>query len=75
MLFPIKLSVKAKPGAKIAQIKEVKGILHVAVTERAAEGRANRAIEKAIARHFGASPSRVRIVSGHASRTKVVEVV
>ena len=74
MLFAMKISVKAKPSAKGALVREVNGGLHVAVKEPATEGRANRAIEKAIAKHFGVPPSRVRIIAGHTSRTKVVEV-
>jgi len=74
MLFTTRTSVKAKPGAKVAQIKEITGHLHVAVTERATEGRANHAIEKAIAKYFGVAPSCVRIVSGQTSKTKVVEI-
>jgi uncharacterized protein YggU (UPF0235/DUF167 family) len=70
----MRISVKAKPGAKVAQIKEIGGHLHIAVTERATEGRANRAIEKAIAKHFGVAPSCVRIISGLTSKTKVVEI-
>jgi uncharacterized protein len=70
----VKISVKAKPGAKVAQVKDVEGGLHVAVKEPAAGGKANRAIEKAVARHLGVAPSRVSIVSGHTSHTKVVAI-
>jgi uncharacterized protein YggU (UPF0235/DUF167 family) len=48
--------------------------LVVHVRERAAEGAANAGVEKALADHFGVAPSRVRIVRGHTSRIKRVEV-
>ncbi len=70
-----KISIKAKPGAKVAGIIVKDGKLIVAVKERAADGKANRAVEKAIAKHFGIAPSRVKIVTGHAAREKIVEIV
>jgi uncharacterized protein YggU (UPF0235/DUF167 family) len=78
----MKISVRAKPGVKKAYVKETtdlfekKGERHfvVAVRERAVEGKANRAIEEALAGYFGIAPSRVRIVSGHTAKEKQVEV-
>lgn len=49
--------------------------LVVSVKERPTGGQANRAIERAIAEYLHVAPSRVRIVAGHASREKIVEVV
>ncbi len=78
----MKIFVKAKPGAQSARVTELTGLFNkdaprrfmVAVKEPASEGRANRAIVRALAEHFGVPPSRVRIVKGHAAREKVVEV-
>ena len=39
------------------------------------KGRANEELVKKLAEHFGISRSRVRIVTGGASRKKVVEIV
>ena len=69
-----RIFIKAKPGAKITSVTEKNGQLVVAVKERAADGRANRAVEKAVAKHFGIAPARVRIVVGHAARGKIVEI-
>jgi len=52
-----KISIKAKPGAKVASVIEKDGKLVVAVKERATDGKANRAIEKAVAKYFGVAPS------------------
>jgi uncharacterized protein YggU (UPF0235/DUF167 family) len=76
----MKIFIKAKPGAKVESVRKVEGLLTgpaqfvVSVKEPPAGGKANRAIERALAEYFHVPPSRVRIVSGHASREKVVEV-
>jgi len=69
-----RIPIKAKPGAKIAKITEKEGQFIVAVKERAIDGKANRAIEKALAKHFGIASSCVRVVTGHATREKIVEI-
>ncbi len=79
----MRILVRAKPGVKKAYVKETTDLFEksgerhfvVAVNERAVEGRANRAIEDAIAEHFNVLRSRVRIISGQASKEKVVEVM
>ncbi len=78
----MRIIVHAKPGSKRPGVKEDTDLFEkhgerhftVAVAERAEGGKANRAIEAALAAHFGVAPSRVQIVSGHTSREKVVEV-
>lgn len=64
-------------NAAVAETKSVpmdKLQFVVAVKERPTGGQANRAIERAIAEYFHVAPSRVRIVAGHASREKIVEI-
>ena len=71
----MKIFVKAKPGARkefVEKIDETNFV--VAVKEPAKEGRANWAIERALAQHFKVSPSQVRIISGQKSRQKLVEI-
>jgi hypothetical protein len=78
----MKIFVRAKPGVKKVYVKETtdlfekKGERHfvVAVGERAVEGKANRAIERALAEYFDVPFSRVRIVSGQTAKEKVVEI-
>lgn len=45
------------------------------VNEPPEEGRANRAVMKLLAEHFGVPQSQVRILSGFKSKNKVVEIV
>ncbi len=47
----------------------------VAVKEPAIDGRANRAIERALAEYFKVPLSRVRMVRGHSAKQKVVEIL
>jgi uncharacterized protein (TIGR00251 family) len=78
----MKIFVRAKPGVKKAYIKETTGLFAkngerhfvVAVSERAVDGKANRAIEKVLAEYFGVALSRVRIVSGQTGKEKIVEI-
>ena len=72
----MKILVTAKPGAKTEKVEKI-GDNHFAVfvKERAKEGEANKAIEKALADHFGVKPYEVEIVSGHMAKNKLVEIV
>ncbi len=80
----MKIFVRAKPGARIPRVERIdKGLFDekpgeahflVAVKEPPIDGRANRAIEQAIAEHLHVSPSRVRMVAGHTVRNKVLEI-
>jgi len=78
----MKIFVRAKPGVKKSYIKETtdlfekKGERHfvVAIAERAIEGKANRAIEKALADYFNVARSCVRIVSGQTAKEKIIEI-
>ena len=71
------ITVRAKPGASRPRIGGTHGEppeLIVAVRETAESGRANAAIEAAIAAEFGIPPSMVDIKSGHAGRKKIVSL-
>lgn len=71
----MKIFVKVRPGAKEERVKKIDdNHFSVAVKEPPKEGRANAATAKAIGRYFEVPPSRVKIISGHASREKIVEV-
>lgn len=70
------ISVKVKPNAGKDGVERLPdGSLLVSVKARAAEGKANQALEKTIARHFGVAPSCISIVSGSSSRNKRVKVL
>jgi len=83
----MKIIIKAKPNAKTETIEELKRIQGIADPKRssmpiykisvkatASDGKANDAIIRALAKHFGVRTSDVRIVSGNTSKKKIVEV-
>ncbi|MBI4920102.1 DUF167 domain-containing protein [Candidatus Azambacteria bacterium] len=71
----MKILVKAKPNSKKENVKKLdENSFEVCVKEPPVRGLANAAIVKALARHFGVSPSSVNIIVGHTSRQKIVEI-
>ena len=73
----MKIQVKVKPRSKTEDVtKEIGGEVYVVrVKEPPIEGKANRAVLKLLARHFGVPESHLRIVSGLTGKNKVVEVM
>ncbi len=73
----IRVTVRVKPGASRNKVRGSYGeppALVVAVSEPAIDGRASTAVCRAIAEELGVSLSKVSIVMGHTSRSKVVEI-
>ena len=70
----MKIQVKVKPNSRTEEISREGNNFIVKVKEPPKEGKANQAVIKLLAEHFGVSQSRVRILSGFRSRNKVVDV-
>lgn len=71
----MRIKVKAKPQAHEEKVLKIdQDIFVVAVKEPPVYGKANAAIEKALANYFDVSKSRVHVVSGHSSKQKIVEI-
>jgi uncharacterized protein (TIGR00251 family) len=71
----VHLRVHVKPRAKISRVGEVRHeALDVAVNAPPTEGAANAALVETLARHFGLPRRAVSIVSGFASRAKLVRL-
>lgn len=71
----MKFFITVKPKSKEERVEKIDDTHFVArVKATAREGKANEAAIKALARYFEVAPSRVEIVSGHASRRKVVAI-
>ena len=69
----MRINVKAKPNSdenKVDKIDDINFV--VSVKDPPVQGRANRAVVKMLSEYF--HTSNIRIVSGHISRNKVVEV-
>ena len=76
---PVRLSIRVYPGSRDTRVGGRYGdkeppVLIVRVTASAVAGKANRAVKAALASAVGVRPSDVRIVAGHSSRDKVVEI-
>jgi uncharacterized protein (TIGR00251 family) len=71
----MKIQVKVKPDSKTEELSREGDTFIIKVKEPPREGKANQAVIKLLARHFGVSQSQVRILSGFKSRNKVIEVV
>ena len=70
----MKIQVKVKPSSKTEDLSREGDSFIVKVKEPPKEGKANQAVIKLLAEHFGVPYSQVRIVSGLRSRNKVIEV-
>jgi uncharacterized protein len=69
------LAIRVQPSARMNAIVGIRdGVVIMRVTAPAMEGRANEAVRRLVAKRLGVSRSSVRIVRGHRSRDKVVEI-
>ncbi len=67
--------VKVTPLSKKEEVKEIgEGEFSVKVSEPPVGGRANRRVTELLARHFGVAPSRVTLIKGYSSRSKLFRV-
>lgn len=65
------VSVRAQPGARRNEIRDVQdGMLKVSVTQAAEKGKANKAIAELLAKKFGLKKSQLELLSGETSRLK-----
>jgi len=70
----VKVQVKVKPNSKTEELVQEGDGFIARVKEPPKEGKANQAVIKLLAQHFGISLSQVRITSGFNSRNKVIEI-
>lgn len=69
----MKIFIQAKLNSKKQRIEKIDDShFIVAVKEPPIKGRANEAIIKVLADYFNLSPSQVKIISGYASRRKII---
>jgi len=70
----MKLSVRVKPNSKVEQVVEDEYGLTLKVREPPVQGKANQAVVRLLASHFGVPESRIRILKGFTSKNKLIEV-
>jgi len=71
----MKIQVKVRPNSKTEELSQEGAGFTVKVKEPPREGKANHAVIKLLAEHFGVPRSQVRILSGFGSKNKTIEVV
>ncbi len=69
----LKYKVRVDFGRKTIEVRGKE--IRVGITSKPKRGEANREVVRTIAKSLGVPSCSVRIVSGHRSRTKVVEVL
>jgi len=70
----MKIRIKVKPSSRTERVSQEGDSFIVKVKEPPKEGKANEAVIKLLAEHFGVPKSQVRILSGLRSRNKVIDV-
>lgn len=75
MVVFMKIIVLAKPRSRQKRVaKNSDGSYTVWVSEPADEGRANRAILRALAEHLDIPQSRIELIFGHSGKKKIFEI-
>lgn len=71
----MKIEVRVKPGSKREIVRDLgDGTLEVRVSASPEKGKANERLIEVLAKHYGVSKSSIRIVRGHTSRIKLIEI-
>ena len=71
----MRIEVRVKPGSKKDIVRKLgDGTLEVKVSAPPERGKANERLIEVLARHYGVSKSSIRIVKGHTSRIKLIEI-
>ena len=71
----MKLTVFVHPNSKRPRIdKDLLGSVHVYVNQPPLEGKANKAVAEALAKHFKVSKSKVSLLRGEKSKIKVFNI-
>ena len=72
----MRIRVLAKPNANRREVKKIdQDHYMVSVKEPPVKGAANRAILKLLSEYFEISLSKVRMVHGHTTKNKTIEVI
>jgi uncharacterized protein (TIGR00251 family) len=70
----MRIQVKVRPNSKTDEIGREGDGFAVRVKDTAREGRANQAVIRLLAEHFGVPKRQVTILSGLRSENKVIEI-
>ena len=71
----MKLNIKVVPKSSREKITRENDILKIYIKEAPEKGKANRAVVRTLAKHFGTSQSNVKILVGHNTKNKIVQII
>ena len=72
----MKITVKVKPGSRVEILEKTGERVYLArLKARPEKGKANEALVRLLSEQFGIPRQAVRIVSGHTSKMKLVELI
>ena len=71
----MRITVRVKPRSRQEKIEKIDEINYIiSVKEPPVEGKANKAVVKALAQYFKTAPSNISIIGGETSKIKVIEI-
>ncbi len=71
----MKILIRVKPNSKTEGIVQEVDTFVVRVHEPPREGKANQAVIKLLAKHFGVPTGQIKILSGLRSKNKIIELI
>lgn len=72
----MRISVRVIPGARTNEVLELgEGAYKVKVTTAPEKGKANLAVIKLLAKHFGVSKSKIILLKGETAQDKIFELI
>jgi uncharacterized protein len=71
----MKIQIKVTANARVEEVVKVDNAYNVRVKAPAKEGKANKAVIKALAEFFKVPQSSIRIVSGLNGKNKIIEIL
>jgi hypothetical protein len=72
----MKIKIVAHPNSKKSKIrKDLQDTIHIYVNEPPQKGKANKAIIEELAKFFDKPKASIKILHGHTSRSKLIEIL
>jgi len=71
----MKIKVLVKPNAKRSKVESTNDVYIVHVDAPPIKGKANKRLIEILAKYFGVPKSRIKIIHGHNSREKLIEIL
>ena len=70
----MKIEIRVKPNSRLEEVVQGEHGLTVKVKDPPVQGKANQAVVRVLAKHFGVPEGQVSILKGFTSRNKLIEI-